>query len=457
MLESHGVGVGRPLLARIWSVLGTSKRERPEVEAKRAFDLCRVLLARRRDTSGMRVASEAMAACSSLQNGALGVFVDSLAAEFLPDAAAIARAARLYLDDPVSENLAALQQVAESPRQELFRRLNWSPDGTRELIEMRRRLLLGLASKPEWRTVDTDLVHLFRSWFNPAFLVLRQIDWHTSAVVLERLIEYEAVHQIRGWRDLRRRLQKDRRCFALFHPAIPDEPLIFIEVALTKGMSHSIQPLLDPESPIMESATANCALFYSITHCHDGLRGVSFGNFLIEQAVENLGRNVSHLKRFATLSPIHGFVDWLGSVIRSPRGARVSPAVAALCTQIEGGSVVGQEVLAPHQRELTQLCAYYLLHGSDGKAPLDTVARFHLANGARMERLNWLADLSMSGLRRSMCMMVNYVYRRQADHAARYQSTQPSEISASPEFRRHARLCRLAQSDQRSGRESLAG
>jgi malonyl-CoA decarboxylase len=263
-----------------------------------------------------------------------------------------------------------------------------------------------LAGRPHYAGIDSDLGHLLNSWFNRGFLVLQRIDWRTPALVLEKLIQYEAVHAIQGWPDLRRRLQADRRCYAFFHPALPDEPVIFIEVALTRGMSSRVQPLLDLASPVADPAAANCAIFYSITNCQEGLRGVSFGNLLIKQVAEDLGREFSRLKTFATLSPIPGFRKWLAAI------AEEQPAVAALLARLD----------APHwfedgdaarelQRQLVRLCAHYLLNAKIGREPLDPVMRFHLGNGARMERLNWLGDTSEMGMRRSAGLMVNYVYR----------------------------------------------
>ena len=217
----------------------------------------------------------------------------------------------------------------EPPRQELFRRANMAPGGTAVLLDMRRELLKTLADHPARAGIDADLIHLFRSWFNRGFLVLQRIDWHTPAVILERLIQYEAVHEIQGWRDLRRRLEGDRRCYAFFHPVLPDEPLVFIEVALTRGMSAAVQPLLDPDSPIGDVSKANCAIFYSITNCQEGLKGVSFGNFLIKQVVDDLGREFPRLTTFATLSPIPGFCQWLRQKEHAASRSRELDAVLA--------------------------------------------------------------------------------------------------------------------------------
>jgi malonyl-CoA decarboxylase len=224
--------------------------------------------------------------------------------------------------------------------------------------------------------------------------------------VLEKLIRYEAVHEIQGWPDLHRRLEADRRCYAFFHPALPDDPVIFIEVALTRGMSSRVQPLLDLESPVKDPDAANCAIFYSITNCQEGLRGVSFGNLLIKQVAEDLGREFPRLRTFATLSPIPGFRKWLAGV------AKEQPEVRALLARLDSGRWFDDHaVAADMQRQLVRLCSYYLIHAKQGREPLDPVARFHLGNGARMERLNWLGDISAMGMRRSAGMMANDVYR----------------------------------------------
>jgi len=320
-------------------------------------------------------------------------------------------AAAAYRLDASPANLVALQEAVEPPRQELFRRCNMAAGGTALLVDMRRRLLRTLAEHPERIEIDADLTHLFRSWFNRGFLTLERIDWQTSAVVLERLIQYEAVHQIQGWRDLRRRLQSDRRCYAFFHPALPQEPLIFIEVALTRAMTAHVQPLLDPESPVDDPAQTTCAIFYSITNCQQGLRGVSFGNVLIKQVVEDIGKEFPRIRTFATLSPIPGFRAWLTERQTTAKGS-ISPALATLVAK--GDDVSATDIAAVPlalREEMMERCARYLQSTNDGVGAQDSVARFHLANGARLERLNWMSDTSTAGLRRSYGMTVNYVYR----------------------------------------------
>jgi len=380
--------------------------------ARGAASICHVLQSQRGEGSGAFIAREALAAYQSLDEPALEVFFTILVKEFSLDPEAVGRSADAYRKEPSAVNLVRLQRAVESPRQELFRRLNIAPGGIGVLLEMRRRLLRGLAEHPHWADIETDLAHLFRSWFNRGFLVLQRIDWRTSALVLEKLIQYEAVHEIQGWHDLRRRLQADRRCYAFFHPALPDEPVIFIEVALTHGMSAKVQPLLALDSPVVDPASADCAIFYSITNPQEGLRGISFGNLLIKQVAEDLGREFPRLKTFATLSPIPGFRKWLASGTGLREGDPRHAELAALLAKLDVQDWFKDKARAAEiLKQLTRLCAYYLLHVKQDDEPLDAVARFHLGNGARLERLNWLGDISAAGMRRSVGLMANYVYR----------------------------------------------
>lgn len=379
---------------------------------REAISLCRLLLAERGEVSGGRLATEALRACCSLSGPDVGAFFDLLVKEYSPDPEQVAKYAEAYRADPCARNLDRLMTAVEPPRQELFRRLNMAPEGTRMLVAMRRRLLRELDRHPEWQAIEIDLSHLLASWFNRGFLVLQRIDWRTPAIILEKLIEYEAVHEITGWHDLRRRLQADRRCYAFFHPALKDEPIIFVEVALTRGISGQVQPLLDPDSVVLDPQTANCAMFYSITNCQEGLRGVSFGNFLIKKVAEDLGRELPQIRTFATVSPVPGFRDWLEQAARThaqqPKAGSLADLVSKLRTPdwLQDGAIEGVA-----RRELPPLCAYYLLHAKQGQEPLNAVARFHLRNGARLERINWLGDTSAAGLQRSAGLMVNYVYR----------------------------------------------
>jgi len=379
---------------------------KPDRHTRKTIALCHALLSERGEASGAALAREALQAYRMLSGSALSAFFDVLAREFSPDPETVEEAAADYRLDPSQANLIRLQNVVESRRQELFRRINLAAGGTAALVEMRRRLLRDLRGQPHWAGIDADLVHLLGSWFNRGFLSLQRIDWRTPALVLEKLMHYEAVHEIQGWRDLRRRLESDRRCYAYFHPALPDEPIIFIEVALTKGMSDQVQPLLDPDSPVVDPAGADTAIFYSITNCQEGLRGISFGNFLIKQVAEDLGREFPRVKTFSTLSPIPGFRRWLAET------AAVHTQLTELVDTLAADDWFQHAGPGTRTRnELMRLCAYYLQHAKHGQEAADPVARFHLGNGARMERLNWLADSSKTGIARSAGLMVNYVYR----------------------------------------------
>jgi malonyl-CoA decarboxylase len=377
---------------------GSGERRVPDL-----VSLCQALLAESGEYASMAIARDTLAAYHALDERAREAFFDVLVSRYSPTPDAVVRAAAVYQNNPTPEKLAELQAIVEPARQELFRRLNMAPGGTAALVEMRKTLLKGLRAHPAWKAIDFDLMHLLRSWFNRGFLRMERIDWRTPALVLEKLIDYEAVHAIRGWWDLRRRLEGDRRCFAFFHPQLPDEPIIFIEVALTRGMSAQVQPLLDKDAPVGSPLGADCAMFYSITNCQEGLRGISFGNLLIKQVAEELKREFPHLRRFATLSPIPGFRRWLGE-------ARLSKEDRAQLARIEDPAWHLGEVPEPLQKLLSRLCAHYLLLAKQGPEPLDPVARFHLGNGAALERLNWMGDSSEQGMSRSAGLMVNYVY-----------------------------------------------
>ncbi|MBI2754920.1 MAG: malonyl-CoA decarboxylase [Betaproteobacteria bacterium] len=386
-------------------------RDGVDHETSHLVSLCESLLGERGETSGQALAREVLTVYRSLDDRCREQFFDVLANDYSPSPELVGRAADAYRFDPTTDNLVRLQESVEPPRQELFRRLNVAPGATAALIEMRRIVLKGMAQHTRWKVIDADLLHLLRSWFNRGFLRLERIDWHTSAIVLEKLIEYEAVHAIQGWRDLRRRLEADRRCFAFFHPQLPDEPLIFIEVALTRGMSAHVQPLLDIGSSVESAEHADSALFYSITNCQEGLRGISFGNLLIKQVAAELKREFPHLRTFATISPIPGFRRWLDKTrLRLAMGPEGEDRLALLA-RIEEPGWHTREVPEALVQLLQQLCAWYLLHAKKDQEPLDTVARFHLGNGAALERLNWLGDTSESGMSRSAGMMVNYAYR----------------------------------------------
>jgi len=405
------------------------------------FKLCDALMAESGEYASTALAREALDAYEALDQPGRAQFFDVLARDYSPSPEAVAGSAAAYQADPSPANLERLFAVVEPRRQELFRRLNMAPGGTAALVEMRRELLKSLRTRPQWTVIDADLLHLLRSWFNRGFLRLERIDWRTPAIILEKLIEYEAVHAIQGWRDLQRRLEADRRCFAFFHPQLPEEPIIFIEVALTRSMSAHIQPLLDIGSPV-RTANCDCAMFYSITNCQEGLRGISFGNQLIKQVAEELRREFPHLRRFATLSPLAGFRRWLEQKrVEQPK------ELAPLAKLDQPDWHLG-EVPDSLQRLLLRLCAFYLVHvkqeGRGNAEPLDAVARFHLGNGAALERLNWMGDISETGMARSAGLMVNYVYRLSEVERNHERYFREHAIAASAAVEKMARECLLA-------------
>ena len=288
--------------------------------------------------------------------------------------------------------------------------MNIASGGTGALIAMRSEITAYLKDEPELKLLDADLKHLFASWFNRGFLELRRIDWQSPAAVLEKLIAYEAVHEIKGWADLRRRLAPDRRCFAFFHPALPGEPLIFVEVALVEGLATSMPPLLsqgvDADAAWAQAERADTAIFYSISNCQEGLRGVSFGNFLIKQVVEELQAEFPRLKRFSTLSPVPGFRRWLTQQL-SGEGNSDASLQARLARDGWWHDPAQSEALRP---DLMRLAATYLTQRPSSGSRIDPVARFHLGNGARLERINWLSNTAPRGIRESFGIMVNYLY-----------------------------------------------
>ncbi len=338
-------------------------------------------------------------------------FFMALANQYDIDTARLVEYAQTYAGEPTPGNLTRLQEVSEPRRQELLRRLNGVPGGTEKLVRMREELLRHLKSDQALGRLDVDFEHLFSSWFNRGFLVLRPIDWRTPAHILEKIIKYEAVHAINDWEDLRRRLQPpDRRCYAYFHPAMPDEPLIFVEVALTREVPGSIQAVLAESREPLRPDEAQCAVFYSISNCQTGLRGVSFGNFLIKQVATDLAAQLPNIKSFVTLSPVPGFMAWLA------REAAASPdselaALHARASELTPDTLnlASPELIAG----MKSLAARYFLEETrPGKrgGPLDPVARFHLGNGASLKTIHWLGDRSRNGLDQSAGMMVNYLY-----------------------------------------------
>ena len=367
------------------------------------------------EASAIKLAHEVLQRYAEADESGQRAFFSLLRDELGPDESRLGGAIAAYQSEPGGERYLELLDAVEPSRQELIRILNWAPHGTSSLIRMRADLLQHTREDATLKLVDYDFRHLLASWFNRGFLELRRIDWNTPAFILEKLIHYESVHEITDWADLQRRLASDRRCFAFFHPQLPDEPLIFVEVALTRGLVTDIDDVLRDSPPEDDDDAPDTAIFYSINNCQVGLQGISFGNFLIKQVADELAEEIGSLKHFATLSPIPGLRRWLDPIRRTGLDERFTrsdyDALAALDQAQWWREVDAVKRLKP---VLMKACARYLLEEKRGDEPADPVARFHLSNGARIEQINWLGDTSEQRLQQSYGILVNYVYDRRA-------------------------------------------
>lgn len=398
---------GRALLAR-------DRRGDASARSENLVELCEHLLSGRGEASGVALAREILTHYGTLTIGPRIAFFEALAQRFGTDKTRMNQAVDAWRAAPTDAAAADVHLASEPRRQELFRRLNLAPGGTAALVRMREQLMDSLDHRDDLRAVDDDFVHLFSSWFNRGFLVLRRIDWSTPAIVLEKIIRYEAVHEIRGWDDLRRRIDPpDRRCYAFFHPALVDEPLIFVEVAIEREIPGAIAPILaSGRQQFVEPDKARIAVFYSISNCQRGLSGVSFGNFLIKQVVEEIRRELPKLTTFVTLSPVPAFAQWIHRELK----AESSPAISA------NDRIVLELLERPHwwtdpeifsqlEDPLMRAAAWYFVRARNARGGLvDPVARFHLGNGARLERINWLSDTSERAIAQGYGLMVNYLY-----------------------------------------------
>jgi len=404
--------------------------------------LSEALLSGRGEASGVALASAVLGGYEALGHEARLAFLHRLVDEFGCDHARLAQAIEAYRSDPNAKAVLDVHFAAEPRRQELIRRLNLAPGGTAALVRMREELLGALPEHRDLDGLDSDFVHLFSSWFNPGFLVLRPIDWSTPANILEKIIRYEAVHEIGTFEDLRDRLEPpDRRCFAFFHPQLVDEPLIFVEVALTASIPGAIGELLAEDRLPIASEEATTAVFYSISNCQEGLRGISFGNFLIKQVVEKLKRDLPRLSTFVTLSPAPGFARWLAAARKVEDGSMLSPESRAALSALDQPDWPTTDFPAETLREalLAAAAHYYLEAKSPSGRPLDPVARFHLGNGARLERLNWPGDMSERGRREAHGLMVNYLYKLDDIETNHEAFAARNEVVASGQVRRRLR------------------
>jgi malonyl-CoA decarboxylase len=375
---------------------------------------CEDLLASDGEASSIGLARQVLDLYVTLEPEEVGAFFHLLLEAFGPDRAAVDTAYEAYKQTGSELSLSQLFDACEPRRQALLRRLNLAPGGTLDLVRMREDLLKRLREEEALVPVDRDFSHLLSSWFNRGFLVLRRIEWQTPASILEKIIKYESVHAISDWNDLRRRLDpRDRRCFGFFHPALGDEPLVFVEVALTSDIPRDVQDIIHAEETPANLDAPTTAAFFGISNCQYGLRGISFGNFLIKQVVQELKQECPSLETFVTLSPLPSFRAWLDAVhhdavdyLRLPDAWRETLALAdAPDWHRQPESVAALEPV------VVALVAHYLCETRNAEGyPQDPVARFHLGNGARLERINWLGDVSDKGLHQSLGIMVNYVY-----------------------------------------------
>jgi malonyl-CoA decarboxylase len=399
---------GRALIERT-----RDRREIAEQRSANLVQLCEDLLSGRGEASGVALAREILLRYGELKTGPRITFFEVLARRFGPDRTRLSAAVAAWQTSPSDVTAAEVHRASEPRRLELFRRLNLAPGGTAALVRMREQLIDAMDHRDDLAVIDDDFLHLFSSWFNRGFLVLRSIDWSTPASLLEKIIRYEAVHAIRDWNDLRARIDSpDRRCYAFFHPALIDEPLIFVEVALTRGIPTAIDPILSAKRERVEPERATTAVFYSISNCQRGLAGVSFGHFLIKQVVEEVSRQIPRISTFVTLSPAPNFAEWLKRERASEASVALDEENREALKALDRLDWWRDEATADAVREpLLRAAAWYYLRARTPRGvPLDSVARFHLGNGARLERLDFLADTSERALRQSHGLMVNYLY-----------------------------------------------
>jgi malonyl-CoA decarboxylase len=354
--------------------------------------------------------------------------LDLITHEFAPNRDELEKAIaaiRIAVNDAeLSQAEARLRVALNAPRAKFLTQFNLLPEGVKFLVDLRADLLAALPKAPALEVLKVELDGLLESWFDPGFLELRRITWYSPALILEKLIAYEAVHPIQSWNDLRNRLDTDRRCYAFFHPRLPNEPLIFVEIALTRGLPASVQLLLDQGAPVQDPGTADTAVFYSISNPQKGLRGVSLGNLLLKRVIEDLRRDLPRLGVFATLSPLPGFRKWLEQAFAEKRAMLPAPEAAKLAEALghpDPATVLHDALARPEwpsdarlgealREPVEKLAARYLMREKSGTHPLDPVAHFHLSNGALVSRIYWLADTSTHGMEQSYGMMASYRY-----------------------------------------------
>jgi len=423
-LRDIAAGARLPFLGGADPDLGEEQAERLRAQMRECLE------ARGGEVIARAQAANIASAYLTLSRAGKRRFFDILAHEFGVERDKVERAIEDYrgaadeIDRLAAER--ALRRALTTLGMRLLTKFNALPEGLRFLIDMRADLLRVKDDDPGLAALDVDFRHLLATWFDIGFLSRQRLTWDSPASTLEKIIEYESVHEVRSWSDLRHRLDGDRRCYAFFHPSLPKDPLIFVQVALVEGLASEIAPLLDEERPTLDPKRADTAIFYSITNTLHGLRGISFGNFLIKQVVDDLARDLPNLRRFATLSPLPGLRAWVGrqpvdAILGEAERAELAPEGAGRIEALEDPAWLrNPEIARRLERPLCRAAARYLVERDEHGLPIDPVARFHLGNGARIERLNWAADFGALRLEQSYGLMVNYRY-------------QPSEIEANHE------------------------
>jgi malonyl-CoA decarboxylase len=390
---------------KIFSIKNIKKNDLESI-----ISLCDDLISHKGAAFGITVARDITEFYQSLSPENKLLFFQKINEKYKPSFKKVNEAIENYTKSQNERTLSDLFKVSEGNRRELFRRMNMAPNGTAIIVALREDLLKILKSNKELSELDNDLRHLFRAWFNPGFLLLTKITWDTKAAVLEKIIKYERVHQIKDMNELKRRLGEDRRFFSYFHPALEDEPIIFVQVALTKGLGKSIQELMKPSSNNQKEY--DTATFYSISNCQEGLSRVTLGNFLIKRVVYEIQEELPHIKNFGTLSPIPGFVDWFSyldeSKIKNILGDLTNQNISFLKSK---DMKIGDNRIVENKEAIIKLVAHYIVNEKNKKGlPINDVSRFHLGNGAIVEDIVVNANISETGFKRSYGVMVNYLY-----------------------------------------------
>jgi len=394
------------------------------------LDLCDDLVSHKGVASGIALAREVVHRYNKLSINDKLIFFKELNKNMNLDYDSIKSAAETFTNSPNEKNLVALSTSLKSKRQKLFSRMNMAPEGTKAIVNLRDDLLQLIPTHSELSSLDEELRAQLTSWFNPGFLVLKRINWETEASILEKIILYESVHTITDWNDLKSRLSTNKRCFAYFHPALDDEPLIFVEIALTKGISRSIQSIIkEKDSKVKQADTA---IFYSINNCQRGLKKVPLGNFLIKMVVTELAKELPSIKKYSTLSPIPGFATWLNDEIKKEKSKFLSKTdvswLASLKDKLWYKDPEKVKKLKPH---LTKACAIYLLKAKRYDKPINAVARFHFGNGAKLYQINFMGNTSEYGITKSFGLMVNYLYELKSIEANHEAYVKDGELAVS--------------------------